>query len=55
MSKYRRTIVTLDDTQKKIDYMLFCVFEKLWPDMVSPQTLSLHPIAKNFNPNRSLD
>ena len=49
MSKYRRTIVTLDDTQKKIDYMLFCVFEKLWPDMVSPQTLSLHPLAKNFN------
>ena len=49
MSKYRRTIVTLDDTQKKKDYMLFCVFEKLWPDMVSPHTLSLHPIAKNFN------
>lgn len=49
MSIYRRTIITLDDTQIGVDYMLFCVFEKLWSDMVSPSPLHLHPIGKNFN------
>lgn len=49
MSIYRRTIVTLDDAQAGIDYMLFCVLEKLWPDMVSPTPLHQHPIGKDFN------
>lgn len=49
MSIYRRTIITLDDMQTGIDYMLFCVFEKLWPDMVSPNPLHQHKIGKNFN------
>ena len=49
MSIYRRTIVTLDDTQTGIDYMLFCVFEKLWPDMVSPNAMHQHIIGKDFN------
>lgn len=49
MSIYRRTIVTFDDTQTGIDYMLYCVFEKLWPDMVSPQPLHQHQIGKDFN------
>lgn len=49
MSIYRRTIVTLDDTQTDIDYMLFCVFEKLWPDMVSPNEMHQHLIGKDFN------
>ena len=49
MSKYRRTIVTLDDTQTGKDYMLFCVFEKLWSDMISPKPLHQHPIGKDFN------
>lgn len=49
MSVYRRTIVTLDDTQTGIDYMLFCVFEKLWADMISPKPLHQHPIGKDFN------
>lgn len=49
MSIYRRTIITLDDTQTGIDYMLFCVFEKLWPDMVSPVPLHQHILGKDFN------
>lgn len=49
MSMYRRTIVTLDDTQTGIDYMMFCVFEILWPDMVSPNPLHQHLIGKDFN------
>lgn len=52
MSIYRRTIVTLDDTQTGIDYMLFCVFEKLWPDMVSPNSPHQHLIGKKFNGDR---
>lgn len=55
MSMYRRTIVTLDDTQTGIDYMLFCVFEKLWPDMVSPKPLHYHPKGKNFNNDGRFD
>ena len=55
MSMYRRTIITLDDTQKNIDYMLFCVFEKLWPDMVSPKPLHSHPKYKNFNNDNRFD
>lgn len=53
--KYRRTIVTLDDTQTGKDYMLFCVFEKLWPDMVSPQSLHKHPKGKDFNGDGRFD
>lgn len=49
MSIYRRTIITLDDMQTGIDFMLFCVFEKLWPDMVSHYPLHQHMIGKNFN------
>lgn len=49
MAIYRRTIVTLDDTQTDKDYMLYCVFEKLWPDMVIPSPLHQHLIGKNFN------
>lgn len=49
MSIYRRTIITLDDIQTGIDYMLFCVFEKLWPDMVCPNPLHQHRIGKDFN------
>lgn len=49
MAIYRRTIVTLDDTQTGIDYMLFCVLEKLWPDMVSPKPLHFHLLGKDFN------
>ena len=55
MSKYRRTIVTLDDTQTKKDYMLFCVFEKLWPDMVTPSPLHMHPKGKDFNNDGRFD
>ena len=54
MSIYRRTIITLDDTQTQKDYMLFCVFEKLWPDMQSAQSAALHKTksidtAKHFD------
>lgn len=55
MSTYRRTIVTLDDTQTGIDYMLFCVFEKLWDDMISPNPLHYHPKSKNFNKDGRFD
>ena len=55
MSKYRRTIVTLDDTQSKRDYMLFCVFEKLWPDMILPSPLHSHPKGKDFNDDGRFD
>lgn len=55
MVQYRRTILTLDDTQMGIDYMLFCVFEKLWPDMVSPIPLHYHPLGKNFNDDGRFD
>lgn len=55
MSTYRRTIVTLDDTQTKNDYMLFCVFEKLWPDMVLPSPLHSHPKGKDFNDDGRFD
>lgn len=55
MSKYRRTIVTLDDTLSKRDYMLFCVFEKLWPDMVQPSPLHSHPKGKDFNDDGRFD
>ena len=55
MSKYRRTIVTLDDTQTKKDYMLFCVFEKLWPDMVTPSPQHMHPKGKDFNNDGRFD
>lgn len=55
MSVYRRTIITLDDIETQKDYMLFCVFEKLWPDMQPPKKYALHRIhkgvdtAKRFN------
>lgn len=49
MAIYRRTILSLDDTQTGVDYMLFCVFEKLWPDMMSPTPLHQHLIGKAFN------
>lgn len=55
MGKYRRTIITLDDTQTEKDYMLFTVFEKLWSDMENPGASSIHKIhkevdvAKRFN------
>ena len=55
MSIYRRTIITLDDTQTKIDYMLFCVFERLWPDMISPNSYHKHPKGKNFNNDNRFD
>ena len=54
MCNYRRTIITIDDTQTQKDYMLFCVFEKLWPDMQSAQSAALHKTksidtAKHFD------
>lgn len=55
MNKYRRTIVTLDDTKTGVDYMLFCVFEKLWPDMASPNPLHSHPKGRNFNKDGRFD
>ena len=55
MALYRRTIITLDDLKTRKDYMLFCVFEKLWPDMVSPQPLHKHPKCKDFNGDGRFD
>lgn len=46
MSKYIRTIITLDDTQSGKDYMLMAVFEKLWADMENPNATAIHKIHK---------
>lgn len=35
--------------------MLFCVFEKLWPDMVQPSPLHSHPKGKDFNDDGRFD
>lgn len=49
MSKYRRTIITLDDTQSGKDYMLLAIFEKLWPDMQNLCAVAIHKIHKGVD------
>lgn len=54
MATYRRTIITLDDNTAKKDYMLFAVFEKLWPGMEKPQC-QLHCIHKGVDNAKRFD